>query len=112
AGSENPEPLPLIRPVPDRFPPIPVRQIPVHRLGQPGLEALHRFPAQLGLDLRRIDRIAAIMPGPIGNEADQIAVTPSPDARIEQIADRLDYLEVGPLLPPADQIGLAGPAPS
>src|SRR3546814_20022175 len=68
------------------------------------------FRSQLALDLRRVDRVAPVVPRPVGDEANQIA--PRPPARrrhalVEQVADRLDHLKVGALLAPAAIVALA-----
>src|SRR5262245_36611948 len=45
--------------------------VPPHRLGQAALPRLRRPPAQLALDLARVDRVAAVVAGPVLHEADQ-----------------------------------------
>src|SRR3546814_9853341 len=109
-----PQPVAGIAPVADRRPPPAIVEIPVDRLREPAGKALLRPPAQLALDLRRVDRVAPVVPRPVGDEANQIA--PRPPARrrhalVEQVADRLDHLKVGALLAPADLVALAhGPS--
>src|SRR3546814_1829255 len=88
-----PQPVAGIAPVADRRPPPAIVEIPVDRLREPAGKALLRPPAQLALDLRRVDRVAPVVPRPVGDEANQIA--PRPPARrrhalVEQVADRLD----------------------
>src|SRR3989338_2915731 len=50
-------------------------QIPLHGLADPALESLGRFPAQLALDLARVDRIAAVVTGAVLNISDQRTVS-------------------------------------
>src|SRR5437764_11052281 len=49
----------------DRLEPRFVVEIPAYRSRQAGLEALRRCPAELAPDLARVDRIAAVVAGPI-----------------------------------------------
>ena len=53
----------------DRLPPPRIVEIPANRPCQPALESLGRCPAELALDLRGIDRVAAVMAGPVGDES-------------------------------------------
>src|SRR4051812_42377727 len=54
--------------VAERLPPRAVLLIPEHGLAQPDLEGDLRRPTDLGLDLRPVERVAAIVAGPVGND--------------------------------------------
>ena len=95
----------------DRAPPGLVVEVPTHGFLQGLLKGLGRRPADLGLRLARIDRVAAVVAGTVGDERDQILVRsvlrPQP---VEGGAERLHHGEVVAHRAPAQQIGLADPA--
>src|SRR6478736_5508586 len=70
-NSTDTDALCLIAAVKNRLPPTALVQIPSDGLLDPGLEGLGGAPAQLALDLCCIDRVAAVMTGPVGDERDQ-----------------------------------------
>src|ERR1700693_5887049 len=85
-------------------------EIPAHRLREPGGERLARAPAELLSDLRRIDRIAAVVPGPVGDEGDEAPVAAFARANLlQRVAQGMHDLEVAPLGIGPDVVGLAGP---
>src|SRR5690606_1761292 len=103
-------PLPVLA-TRDAFHPLGVVEEPLHRLAQPRLERLLRPPAELALDLARVDRVAAVVSGPVLHERDELVVARATRARtqlVEDPADRADDLEVRLLVPPADVVRLAG----
>src|SRR4051812_33840170 len=65
------EALQLVLAARDVLAPLRVIQIPLDRAAQPALEALARRPAQLPLDLARIDRIPVIVARTVLHERDQ-----------------------------------------
>src|SRR6516225_3872049 len=54
-----------------RPPPPFVVEIPAHRLVDAGLERLERAPAEFALKLGRVDGVALVVPGPVGDEGDE-----------------------------------------
>src|SRR4029079_17517248 len=96
--------------VENRLPPRAGLEIPAHRLGKPGLEALYGAPAELALDLRGIDRVAAIMTRPVGDEGNQLL--PGALARRRIVVEQPAYLahdiDIPALLAAADIVSLAG----
>ena len=88
-------------------------QVPLHGLANARLKCFRRFPAQLALNLARIDRIAAIMAGTIGDKGNLLAVGYAVCARaqfVEQGTNGMHDVEVGFFVPAADVINLAQPA--
>ena len=70
-----------------------------------------RPPAEFGTDLRGVDRIAAIMARPVGDESNKRS--PRPPRRrdaVQNIADQLDDIEVGAFAVAAEIVFLAGAA--
>src|SRR5437879_326311 len=59
------------------LPPSPVVHEPLNGLAEAGFKRFGRAPAEFALDLRRVDRVTPIMPGPIGNECDQPFARPA-----------------------------------
>src|SRR5262249_52097167 len=53
------------------FPPGAPVHVPAHRLLQPLLEGAAGLPPQLAADLRGVDGVAPVVPGPVGDELDQ-----------------------------------------
>ena len=79
--------------------------VPVDGRRQPGREvAVARLPAELGAQLGRVDRVATVMAGPVG---DQVVVVRLASHRHQQ---RLDDLPVRRFPVGADEIRLADPA--
>lgn len=96
---------------PDRLPPPPVCEKPVDSLAQPALEAPLRPPTKLTLGLRGIDRIAAVVAGPVGDKSDEVpiavtALSRQPD--VEQIADAFHDRQIVALGTGADIVALPG----
>src|ERR1700674_3292616 len=85
-------------------------EVPAHRLREPRRERLARAPAELAPDLGRVDRIAAVVPGPVGDEGDEapVAALARPNL-LQRVAQRMHDLEVAPLGIGPDVVGLAGP---
>src|SRR5436309_14050887 len=85
--------------------PLGVLLVPADRLLQPALPGLKGPPAQLPLDLRRVDGVAAVVAGAVFDELNQ-------RGRLAQsVQDRLGDLDVAPLVARADVVGLAGATP-
>jgi hypothetical protein len=57
------------------------------------------LPPELALELTRIDRVAVVVPGPIGDEGDLVAIgTGIPrTVPVKQVADGADDIQIGPL---------------
>ena len=94
----------------DALPPGAVAEIPANRPRQAALDALLRRPAEVARDLARVDGVAVVVAGAVGDEGDELA--PRADAAvgrelIDERADGLDDGEVGPLVVAADIVGLA-----
>src|SRR5690606_21454289 len=88
-----------------------VLEIPGDRLAEAGLEGFGRGPAELGLCLGRIDRIATIVPGAIPDELDLPGIRarcPGPHL-VEQAADGPHHVDVLQFVLAADVVGLADP---
>src|SRR6201996_2109081 len=85
----------------DRPPPVLVLAVPVDGARDPLVEVDLRLPAELGLQLLRGERVAAVVAGAVGDVLDQRLVA----------ADQLDHplhdLDVLALLRAADVVGLA-----
>src|ERR1700752_1057278 len=60
-----------VRPAPNSLQPNGMGWVPADGRGQRLLEAEARLPAELGADLRGVDRVAPVVAGPILDEADQ-----------------------------------------
>ena len=83
-------------------PPRLVVAVPLDRRGEAGLEvAVGRSPAELGAQLRGVDRIAQVVPGAVGDVVVRVA------RLAHQLEDQLDDVLVVLLAVGADQIGLA-----
>src|SRR5690606_4792092 len=91
------QPLQAVLAVEDPLRPRGVGKVPVDRGGQAVLEVGGGGPTQFVADLAGIDRVAAVVAGPVAYEGD-LACTGLPVrarvARVEQAADRLDHLDV------------------
>src|SRR5690606_15034800 len=93
--------------------PVLVGQVPVHGGRDAFLEGVARLPAQLVADLGRVDGVAAIVPGPVGDEGDQALVRAAVRTRpalVQQAADGAHHLDVAALGVAADVVGLPHPA--
>src|SRR5579862_9430487 len=87
-------------------------EIPLHGAAQPVLEAVARRPSELAADLRGVDRVASIVAGPIGHERlEPMRAVVAGTELVHEIADAIDDLHVGPLVPAADIILFAHPSP-
>src|SRR6185295_5300955 len=96
---------------PDRFPPPAVVEIPSDRLAQARLEALAWLPTEFATDLCRVNRVALVMAGPVGDESDEPGVRPMRrvwQEFVEQIADRGHDFEVGALAIAPDVVAVSG----
>jgi hypothetical protein len=93
----------------DVLPPGTVGEVPCHGLFEARFKGLERAPAELPLEFRRVDRVSAVMAGPVGDEADRLPAR-SPRRGIhgvEEVADRMYDVEVGALVAAAYIVGLA-----
>ena len=70
----EPEPLAVVAARLDVLAPVAVLEVPAHGRAQAVLERVARRPAELAADLRRVDRVAAIVAGPIGHERLELAI--------------------------------------
>src|SRR5206468_2775226 len=86
----------------DRLPPVPVVAVPRDGLRQPVREVSLRRPPEPA-QLRRVDRVAAVVTRTIGDVADERLVGPG------QLEDPRGQLPVLDLLAAADVVDLAGP---
>lgn len=88
--------------------PIRMIEIPLHGFADPGFKGFGRFPAELTLDLARIDGIAAVMARAILDVGDLFLVGLAIDTRtqfVKKAADGLDDVDVGFLVPAANVVG-------
>ena len=88
-----------------------ILQVPSDGLGEARFERLQGLPAELALQLGAVDRVAAVVAGPVGHVGDLCGVAFTVGARclrVEQRADAPDDVEVGPLVDAADIVGLTG----
>ncbi len=94
----------------DRLPPGAVVQVPLHGLAQAAVEVVRRGPVQRGGGAGRVDLVAEVVAGAVGDELDQ----PLPRAGrvghqlVQRGADGAHDLQVGARLPGADGQGGAG----
>ena len=92
-----------------RFDPFHVVQIPVDGFSQGILEPVPRFPAQLFAYLGCIDRIAPVMPRPIGDKVYQMLagiLARTTESPVHESAEPSDDIDVRPLGITADVVGL------
>ena len=85
-----------------------VVQVPLHGLGNPGVEGFGRTPAKLTLQLARIDGVAAVVAGAVGDVGDLFGVALAIGTRaqlVQQAADGLDDFDIGFFVPAADVVG-------
>src|SRR6476620_3199118 len=54
--------------------PVAVVEVPRRGLREAVLETMARRPAELAADLRRVDRVSAIVAGPVGHEGLQLVI--------------------------------------
>src|SRR5689334_8995794 len=102
------EPLAPVVALGDGVTPGAIVQEPLDGAPDPLLERHRGLPPELPLDLRGVDRVAAVVPGPILHEGDLIAVRPVLGAELVQHgADRLHDLEVRALGVAAHAVHLA-----
>jgi len=86
-----------------------IGEVPLDGLTQTGLETFARLPFQLISDFRRIDRITPVMTRTILHECDLIPARSTIGSWtffFEDVANRINYVDVGLLATPADAIGL------
>src|SRR5262245_10070734 len=85
-------------------------QVPLHRLPESRLEAFLRTPVTLTSYLACVDRIAAVVSGPVLDESDQVGIhaVAARAGFVEQRANSAHYVDIGPLAVTADVIGFAG----
>ena len=88
----------------DAHPPVAVLEVPLDRLLDAVLEFRLRLPAELRVDLRRVDGIAAVVALAVGDVLDEVF------GLAELLEDGLDYVDVGALIMAADVVDLADAA--
>ena len=89
----------------ERLPPLAVRGVPAHRVGEPVLELPARLPAELLSQLGGVEQVAAVVSRAVGNDRLQVARLAG------QVEDRVGDLLDRRLEPRADVVGLADPRP-
>jgi hypothetical protein len=88
-------------------------KVPLDCFADAGLEGLSGFPAEFAVDLGRVDGVAAVVTGTIGDIGDLLFVALSIRARGKLVKDGtegMDDVEVRLLVPPANVVGLPHPA--
>src|SRR6056297_2812145 len=89
-------------------PPVLVVEIPAHCAPQPFLQRHRGPPAQLTAHPRRVDRIAQVMPGTVGDETDQPVMRCACGHHlVHQGADHADKVDIARLGLAADIVGPA-----
>lgn len=88
----------------DAHPPVAVLEVPFDRLLDAVLKFRLRFPAELRVDLRRVDGVAAVVALAVGDVLDEIF------GLAELLEDGLDDIDVGALIVAADVVDLADAA--
>src|SRR3954447_23498351 len=73
-SSVQPETLAIVAAGLHALAPVQMIEVPAHRLAQARLELVARRPPELPADLRRVDRVAAVVPGTIRHERLQTLV--------------------------------------
>src|SRR2546425_62254 len=95
----------------ERLPPGAVVHVPPHGRLEALLEGMSRRPAELAIELGKINGIAKVVPRSVGDKRDQLAMRwarrASPEA-IHGLADRANDVNVAALRAAADVVGLAG----
>ena len=91
------------------FYPLFVSQIPIDCFLESFLEGQRRSPAQLALQLRRIDGIAEVVSGTVGYESDELLALAlrTPEFSVHNIAQKPDEVDVFPLVVAADIVCVA-----
>src|SRR2546422_7577322 len=85
--------------------PVAMLEVPAHGLSQAALERVARRPSELAANLRRVDRVPAIVAGTIGHERLQPAAAFSLGLQlVDDIADAIDDVEVRSFVAAADII--------
>src|SRR5882672_12342920 len=81
-----------------RFPPVPVFEIPLHRVRDPLFKGLAGLPAEFAMRFRRIDRVTEIVPRSILHELNERShLGPSRDHPLEDVANEFNDIEVAAL---------------
>src|SRR5690348_10914033 len=83
--------------------------VPRHRFFQALVQGRLGFPAELALDFGRVDCVAAIVPRPVGDERDELAVAAALRTRggaVERVAKGVHQLEVRTFVAAADVVRL------
>ena len=95
---------------PDSFHSAQLVQVPLNGLPQSGFESVGGLPAEFGLNLFRIDGIAAVMAGAVRDEGDEAArvTTQRGGQFIYHIADHLHEMQVGQFVLAAYIVSLPG----
>lgn len=88
----------------DAHPPVAVLEVPLDRLLDAVLEFRLRLPAELRVDLRRVDGVAAVVALAVGDVLDEVF------GLAELLEDGLDDVDVGALIVAADVVDLADAA--
>ena len=85
----------------DAHPPVTVLEVPLDGLLDAVLELRLRLPAELCVDLRRVDGVAAVVALAVGDVLDEVF------GLAELLEDGLDHVDVGALIVAADVVDLA-----
>ena len=88
----------------DAHPPVTVLEVPLDRLLDAVLEFRLRLPAELRVDFRRVDGVAAVVALAVGDVLDEVF------GLAELLEDGLDDVDVGALIVAADVVDLADAA--
>lgn len=88
----------------DAHPPVAVLEVPLDRLLDAVLEFRLRLPAELRVDLRRVDGVAAVVALAVGDVLDEVF------GLAELLEDGLDDVDVGALIVTANVVDLANAA--
>src|ERR1019366_8063760 len=90
------------------LPPRGVRDVPRERAREALGEAERRLPAQLALQLRRVDRVPPVVAGSVFDESNETEDVCRGPTRLfgHQLAERPDDVDVGALLVAADVVGV------
>ena len=105
--------VPLVFPRGDVVHPLLVGEVPPHGLLDALLELQRRFPAQLLLEFARVDGVAQVVPGPVGDVGDQLLRSPFGPSQqaVHRPDDHPDQVDVPPLVETADVVRLAVASP-
>ena len=92
--------------------PLLVVQIPADGLFDTLLELQRGFPAELFLQLRRVDGIAQVVTSTVGNEGDEVHILAflTTQQAVDGVDDHLDDVDVLPLVETTDVVGLGNQA--